>query len=41
MAFLDFLKDRAKVLKIAWLGFIASIVFIAIGFFLMIRELFA
>ncbi len=40
MAFLDFLKDRAKVLKLVWIGFIASLVFMGIGFVLMLREVF-
>jgi heme/copper-type cytochrome/quinol oxidase subunit 4 len=40
VAFLDFLKDREKVMKLAWIGFVASIVFIAIGFLMIMAEIF-
>lgn len=41
MALLDLLHDREKVAKLIWLGYITSLVFIAIGVFLIMTNLLA
>ena len=38
MALMDILQDREKLMKLMLLGFLASLVFIGIGFFIMIRD---
>ncbi len=38
MALIDILQDREKLMKLMLLGFLASLVFIGIGFFIMIRD---
>jgi hypothetical protein len=35
----ELLKDRAKMMKLIWIGFISSLVFIAIGVVLILLEL--
>jgi hypothetical protein len=35
---MDILQDREKLMKLMLLGFLASLVFIGIGFFIMIRD---
>ena len=41
MALLDILHDREKLMKLMWVGFLASLVFMGIGFYIMIRDLLA
>ena len=38
MALLDILQDREKLMKLMWLGFLASLVFIGIGFYIVVRD---
>jgi hypothetical protein len=38
VALMDILQDREKLMKLMLLGFLASLVFIGIGFFIMIRD---
>jgi hypothetical protein len=39
MALLDMLQNRATMMKLMWVAFISSIVFIAIGFVLILQSL--
>lgn len=41
MALLDILTDREKLMKLVWLAFISSLVFIGIGLYFIITDLFA
>ena len=41
MALIDILRDREKMAKLVWIGFISSLAFIAIGVYLMMRDLLA
>jgi len=38
LALLDILQDREKLMKLMWLGFLASLVFIGIGFYIVVRD---
>lgn len=40
MALLDFLHDRVKLLKLFWIAFWASLVFLGIGYALILADLF-
>lgn len=40
MAFFDFLHDRKTMLKLIWVAFISSLVFIGIGLVLILQDLF-
>lgn len=35
----DLLQDRAFLMKMIWLGFVSSLVFIAIGLYIIIRDI--
>lgn len=39
LALFDFLHDRAKLLKLFWLAFWVSLVFLAIGYFIILQDL--
>ncbi len=41
MALIDILNDRQKMAKLVWLGFISSLAFIAIGVYLIMKDLLA
>lgn len=40
MALLDMLHDRQAMLKLVWVAFISSLVFIAIGAVMILQDLF-
>ena len=40
MALLDMLHDRQTMLKLVWVAFISSLVFIAIGAMMILQDLF-
>jgi len=40
MALLDMLHDRQTMLKLVWIAFISSLVFIAIGAMMILQDLF-
>jgi len=40
MALLDMLHDRQTMLKLVWVAFISSLVFIAIGAVMILQDLF-
>ncbi len=37
---MDILTDREKLMKLIWLGFISSLVFIGIGLYLIVADIF-
>jgi hypothetical protein len=39
VALSDWLTDRSKLLKLMWLGYLVSLVFIGVGVFLILRDL--
>ncbi|MBU0623355.1 MAG: PLDc N-terminal domain-containing protein [Candidatus Thermoplasmatota archaeon] len=41
MALIDILRDREKMAKLVWLGFISSLAFIAIGLYVIMKDLLA
>lgn len=38
MALLDILRDREKLMKLVLVGFLASLVFMGLGFFIMLKD---
>ena len=40
MSLEDLLRDRSFMMKMIWLGFLASLVFIGIGLFIIVRDVF-
>jgi hypothetical protein len=41
VALIDILRNREKMAKLIWLGFISSLAFIAIGLFIIMKDLLA
>ena len=41
MSISDILQDRQKMMKLAWLAFVSSLFFIALGLFIIVRDLLA
>lgn len=39
MVLSDWLTDRSKLLKLIWVGYLASLVFIGLGVYVILRDL--